>query len=89
MKKKVKNKKIQKSKLARTTFVHPTQKDFSHRGDEEAEAATVLCKDCKYVSPVESFITVDDLHVQCPQCLYVFLMDEAQRSVLAGAGSAR
>lgn len=89
MKKKVKKKKIQKSKLTRTTFVHPTQKDFSHRGNEEAEASTVLCNDCKHVSTAESFITVDDLHVQCPLCLYVFFMSEAQRRVLAGAGSAR
>ena len=27
-------------------------------------------------SPVESLITVDALHVQCPLCLYVFFMDE-------------
>jgi hypothetical protein len=89
MKKKVKKNKIHKPRLARTTFVHPTQKDFSHRDNEEAEASTVLCKDCKQVSAAESFITVDDLHVQCPLCLYVFFMDAAQRSALAGAGSAR
>jgi len=89
MKKKVKKNRIQKARLARTTFVHPIQKDFSHRGSEEAEASNVLCKDCKHASPVESLITVDDLHVQCPLCLYVFFMDAAQRSALAGAGSAR
>lgn len=89
MKKKVRKSKIQKPKLARTTFVDPTQEDLSHRRDEEAEASTMLCKDCKYVSQVESFIAVDALHVQCPHCLYVFFMEEAQRKVLSGAGSAR
>jgi hypothetical protein len=84
MKRKVKKNKIQKSRLARTTFVPPTQESHSY-GREEAEASTVLCKDCKYVSPVESLITVDALHVQCPLCLYVFFMDEAQRKALAGA----
>ena len=35
----------------------------------------VLCRDCKSLSQVESFIRVDPLHVQCPLCLYVFFMD--------------
>jgi hypothetical protein len=89
MKIKVQKNKIRKSRSARTTFVDPKQKNFSHRGNEEAEASTVLCNDCKRVSAAESFITVDDLHMQCPLCLYVFFMDAAQRSALAGAGSAR
>jgi hypothetical protein len=72
--------KIQKPKLVRTTFVTPTQEYFSNNGEDEAEASTVLCRDCKVASPFESFVTVDTLHVQCPQCLYVFFMDEAQRS---------
>jgi hypothetical protein len=86
MKKKTK---IQKPKLTRTTFVHSNQEDLSHRRDGEAEASTMLCKDCKYLSQVESFIAVDALHVQCPLCLYVFFMEEAQRKVFSGAGSAR
>jgi hypothetical protein len=34
-------------------------------------------------------IAVDTLHVQCPLCLYVFFMDEAQRKALSGAGLSR
>jgi hypothetical protein len=86
MKRKVKKNKIQRSKWTRTTSVPPTQESLSNSRDEEAEASTVLCKDCRIASPVESFVTVDALHVQCPQCLYVFFMDEAQRKALSGAG---
>ena len=86
MKQEVKKNEIQKSKLVRTTFVPGTQDSLSHGRNEEAEASTVVCKDCHYASPLESFITVDALHVQCPLCLYVFFMDEAQRKALAGAG---
>ncbi len=84
MKRKVTKNKIQKSKSVRTTSVPPTQESLSHGRKEAAEASTVLCKDCKYASQVESFVTVDALHVQCPLCLYVFFMDEAQRKALAG-----
>jgi hypothetical protein len=72
--------------LVRTTFVTPTQEYSSNSPDDEAEASTVLCKDCKIATPVEFLITVDALHVQCPQCLYVFYMDEAQMKALSGAG---
>jgi hypothetical protein len=89
MKQEVEEIEIQKSKLVRTTFVPGTQESLSHGRNEEAEASNVLCKDCQYASPVESFITVDALHVQCPLCLYVFFMDEAQRKALSGAGLAR
>jgi hypothetical protein len=89
MKRKVKKNKIQRSKWTRTTSVPPTQESLSHDRNEETEASTVLCKDCKYVSPVESFIAVDALHVQCPICLYVFFMDEAQRKALSAAGFSR
>jgi hypothetical protein len=71
--------------LIRTTFVSPTQEYFSNRR-EETEASIVLCNDCKVASPVESLVTVDPLHVQCPRCLYVFFMDESQRKALGGAG---
>ena len=74
------------AKLARTTFVTPTQEFFSNSREDDAEASTVLCKDCKVASPVESLVTVDTLHVQCPRCLYVFFMDEAQRRALSGVG---
>ena len=53
----------------------PIQEILSNRRDEEAEASAVLCKDCRIASPVESFVSVDALHVQCPLCLYVFFMD--------------
>jgi hypothetical protein len=86
VKKKNKKDKIQRSKWTRTTSVPPTQESLSHGRNEEAEAFIVPCKDCKYASPVESLMTVDALHVQCPVCLYVFFMDEAQRKALSGAG---
>jgi hypothetical protein len=86
MKQEVEEIKIQESKLVRTTFVPRTQESLSRARNEEAGASTVLCKDCQYASPVESFIIVDALHVQCPSCLYVFFLDEAQRKALSGAG---
>jgi hypothetical protein len=69
---------IQIPRSIRTTFVTPTQEYFSNSRDE-AEISPVLCNDCKVATPVESLVTVDTLHVQCPRCLYVFFMDEAQR----------
>jgi len=39
---------------------------------EAEDAPTVVCRDCKSPSPIESLIPVDALHVQCPLCLYVF-----------------
>jgi hypothetical protein len=39
---------------------------------EAAHAPTVVCRDCKSPSLIESLIPVDALHVQCPLCLYVF-----------------
>jgi hypothetical protein len=63
--------------------VAPTQETLTNSRDEEADASTVLCKDCRIASPVESFVTVDALHVQCPLCLYVFFMDEGQRKALS------
>jgi hypothetical protein len=86
MKRKVEKEKIQKSQWTRTTSVPSTQETLSPSRDEEAEASTVRCKDCRIASPVESLVTVDALHVQCPLCLYVFFMDEAQRKALYGAG---
>ena len=80
MKRKIK-KEIQRRGLVRTTFVTPTQ-EYSSNGRDEVEAPTVLCKDCKITTPVELLIRVDALHVQCPRCLYVFYMDEAQRKAL-------
>jgi hypothetical protein len=85
MKRKVKKNEIQKPEWTRTTSVALTQESLSHDRTEEADASTVICKDCKYASQFESFITVDALHVQCPLCLYVFFMDEAQRKALSGA----
>jgi hypothetical protein len=88
MKRKIQKNKIQKSKSVRSTVVPPTQEFLPHGRNQEAEASTVLCKDCRYASPLESLITVDALHVQCPVCLYVFFMDEAQRKALSGADPA-
>lgn len=86
MKQKVKKNKIQRSRWTRTTSVPPNQESLSHGRNEEAEAPTVLCKDCRSASPAESLVTVDALHVQCPLCLYVFFMDEAERRAVSGAG---
>ena len=84
MKRKVKKNKIQRSRLPRTTFVTPTQEYLSDSREVEPESSTVLCKDCQTATPVGSLIAVDALHVQCPRCLYVFFMDEAQRKALSG-----
>jgi hypothetical protein len=84
MTKKNEKSKIQRSRWTRTTSVPPNQESLSHGRNEEAP--TVLCKDCRSASPAESFVSVDALHVQCPLCLYVFFMDEAERRALSGAG---
>jgi hypothetical protein len=89
MKHNVKKNKIQRSKWTRTTSVPPIQETLSNSRDHEAEASTVLCKDCRIASTVESLVPVDALHVQCPLCLYVFFMDEAQRKALSGARFSR
>jgi hypothetical protein len=39
------------------------------------EAPTIVCNDCHAPTPVDLLIRVDPLHVQCPQCLYVFFLD--------------
>jgi hypothetical protein len=83
MKRKIKKSKIQKYKLARTTSVPATDKVLSDTREGEAENSTVICKDCKMASPIESLVTVDALHMQCPLCLYVFFMEEAQRKTLS------
>jgi hypothetical protein len=54
--------------------------------NEVAEEPIVFCKDCKAPSPVESLIPVDALHMQCPQCLYVFFVDGLTAKMLSGAG---
>jgi hypothetical protein len=41
------------------------------------EAPIIVCNDCHAQTPVDSLIRVDPLHVQCPQCLYVFFLDAA------------
>jgi hypothetical protein len=48
----------------------------SPMGDREdaKEASMFVCRDCKLASPVKSLIPVDPLHMQCPQCLYVFFL---------------
>jgi hypothetical protein len=85
MTRKIQKTEIQRPKLVRTTFVIPNQEYFSNSRAVDGEASTVLCKDCKIATPVESLVTVDTLHVQCPRCLYVFFMDEAQRKALSTA----
>jgi hypothetical protein len=82
--KSLKKNKIQRSKWTRTTSVPLIQETPSKSPDDEAEASAVLCKDCRIASPVESLVSVDALHVQCPLCLYVFFMDAAQRKALSG-----
>jgi hypothetical protein len=83
----VKQKKLNpKPRQVRTLFVPKFQKSFTNDRNDEAEAPTVFCKDCKAASPVELLIRVDALHVQCPQCLYVFYLDELTEKTLAGPG---
>ena len=89
MTREIKKNEIQTSEWTRTTSVPPIQDTLSNRRNDEAEASAVLCKDCRIASPVESLVSVDALHVQCPLCLYVFFMDEAQRKALSGAGFSR
>ena len=60
------------------------QESLSNDRNDAAEAPNVLCKDCKAPSPVEALIPVDALHVQCPLCLYVFFMNEAERRMILG-----
>ncbi len=89
MKRKVKKTKSKGPSGLVQLLCHPTQETLSNRRDDEAEASTVLCKDCRIASPVESLVSVDALHVQCPLCLYVFFMDGAQRKALSGEGLSR
>ncbi len=51
------------------------QESLTNAPDEAREHPTVVCKDCRSVSPVDSLIEVDAMHVQCPMCLYVFFLD--------------
>jgi hypothetical protein len=58
--------------LLRTTKMGVTSESLINDLHDAADAPTVVCRDCKSPSPIESLITVDALHVQCPLCLYVF-----------------
>lgn len=51
------------------------QESRTNAPHEAPERQTVVCKDCKSASPIDSFIEVDALHVQCPRCLFVFFLD--------------
>jgi hypothetical protein len=62
---------------------------LSNSRSDEAEDFAVLCKDCMNASPVQSLVSVDALHVQCPLCLYVFFMEGAQRKAPSGEGLSR
>lgn len=68
--------------LVRTTYVAQIQEFLNLMDDRNDLAeATIVCRDCKSASPVESLILVDTLHVQCPLCLYVF-MDPSARTMV-------
>jgi hypothetical protein len=86
MKRKIQKNKIQRSRLVRTTFVPQFRETLTNDRNEAAEAPIVFCKDCKAPSPVESLIPVDALHMQCPQCLYVFFVDGLTAKTLSDAG---
>jgi Zn finger protein HypA/HybF involved in hydrogenase expression len=58
--------------------VSQLQESLTNAADEALERPTIVCKDCKSPSPIDSLIEVDALHVQCPQCLFVFFLDTAQ-----------
>ncbi len=65
--------------LVRTFHVSQIQESQVPRPATDGGPSTVVCGDCKEPSRVESLITVDDLHVQCPLCLYVFFMEPYAR----------
>ena len=50
--------------------------------NDTVESFTVYCRDCKNPSHIGTLIPVDDLHVQCPSCLYVFFMEPSVRKKL-------
>jgi hypothetical protein len=86
MKRKGKKKRNPKSRLVRTTFVPQFRESLTNDRNDADETPIVFCKDCKASSPVESLIPVDALHMQCPQCLYVFFVDGLTAKMLSGAG---
>jgi len=47
---------------------------------DDAEPSKIICKDCKSTVSIKSLIPVDDLHRQCPQCLYIFFFKETPTS---------
>jgi hypothetical protein len=61
--------------LVRTTYVSQLQESLTKAPHAAHERPTVVCRDCKSPSPVDSLIEVAALHVQCPVCLYVFFLD--------------
>lgn len=47
-----------------------------------AGASAVVCKDCKSPLTLDLLIPVDALHVQCPDCLFVFFLEPSMRQQL-------
>jgi hypothetical protein len=86
MKRKGEKKRNPKSGLVRTPVVPQFRESLTNDRNDAAEAPILFCRDCKAPSPVESLIPVDALHVQCPQCLYVFFADGLTAKTHSGAG---
>jgi hypothetical protein len=55
--------------------VSQLQELLTNAPDKAPKRPTVVCRDCKSVSPIDTLIEVDALHVQCPLCLFVFFLD--------------
>lgn len=65
-----------------TTSVSHFQELPAAEPNRAAEASAVVCKDCKSSLPLGSLVPVDALHVQCPQCLFVFFFEPGMRRQL-------
>jgi len=65
-----------------TTSASHFQKLPAAEPNRAANASAVVCKDCKSSLPRDSLVPVDALHVQCPQCLFVFFFEPGMRRQL-------
>jgi hypothetical protein len=72
-----------KAAVMRTTYVSQIEESLTNAPDEASERPTVVCRDCRSPSSIDSLIDVDALHVQCPVCLYVFFLDTGKKHSLS------
>jgi len=70
---------IQKGALLRKLYVPYAMVPTTETQNAPAEPPAVVCKDCNASSTIESLISVDPLHVQCPHCLFVFFLESSAR----------